>query len=135
MFIRRIALLVLVLATALPMLAQGRGCCPNYDPKTETTLKGTVTDVAQQAGKRGWNGTHLTLKTETGSYDVHLGPTQFLAQQGFAFAKGDTLAIVASKVSYQGGDAYVARQVTKGDKVLTLRDAQGIPAWSGGRWR
>jgi hypothetical protein len=32
-----------------------------YDPKTEVTVKGTIEDVQQQTGRRGWSGTHQGL--------------------------------------------------------------------------
>jgi hypothetical protein len=38
-------------------------------------------------------------------------------------------------VKIEGADALIAREVKKGGKTLTLRDAQGVPAWSGGRRR
>jgi hypothetical protein len=41
--------------------------------------------------------------------------------------------VTGSKVKYDGGDALVAREIKKGDKVLTLRDEKGNPAWSMGR--
>jgi hypothetical protein len=32
-------------------------------------------------------------------------------------------------------DVIIAREITKGDNVLTLRDAKGFPLWSGrGGW-
>ena len=50
----------------------------------------------------------------------------------FMISKGDRLEIVGSKTQSQGHHALIARQVTKGDEKLILRNAQGIPEWSGG---
>jgi DNA/RNA endonuclease YhcR with UshA esterase domain len=108
---------------------------PRYDPATEMTVKGTVEEVQQITGRRGWGGTHLMLKTDQGTLDVHLGPASFVKQQGFEFAKGDELQVIGSKVKYGQGEALIARQVAKGDKTLTLRDAHGYPAWSRGGGR
>ncbi len=80
-------------------------------------------------------GTHLDLKTGSGTFDVHLGPSGFLAAKNFKFAKGDQVEVTGSKVTFEGHDAIIAREVKMGGKVLTLRDAQGIPEWSGGRRR
>ncbi len=111
---------------------QGRG--RYYNPNTETTVKGTVEEVKIIAGPWGGpGGTHLNLKADSGSFDVHLGPSRFLAEKKFKFAKGDQVEVTGSKVTYQGHDAIIAREVKMGGKVLTLRDAQGIPEWSGAR--
>jgi hypothetical protein len=103
-----------------------------YNPKTETTVSGTIEAVKTIShGGRG-SGTHLDLKTESGIVDVRLGPTHYIASKGFHFAKGDKIEVTGSKVTLQGQEAIIAREVKMGDKVLTLRDAQGIPEWSGG---
>ena len=105
-----------------------------YDPTTETTVKGTVEEVKQISGHRdGPGGTHLILKTDKETLEVHLGPTSFLEQEKFTFAKGDQIEVIGSKVKVGGADALLAREVKKGDKTLTLRNAQGVPAWSRGR--
>ena len=67
--------------------------------------------------------------------EVRLGPTTFLEKEKFTFAKGDQIEVTGSKVKIEGADALIAREVKKGGKTLTLRDAQGVPAWSGGRRR
>lgn len=105
-----------------------------YDPATETTLKGTVQEVNTVTGRHGWNGTHLTLKTGDKSVDVHLGPASFLKEKGFSFTKGDQIEVTGSKTEYGGSPTLIAREVKKGGKTLVLRNAQGIPEWSGG-WR
>ncbi len=111
----------------------GMGAGPMYNPKTESTLSGRVGQVTTMQGPRGWGGTHLDLKTESGTYHVHLGPTSFIKAKGFTFTRGDQIEVTGSKVTFQNHDAIIAREVKKGDKVLSLRDAQGIPEWSGGR--
>ena len=118
---------------------------PLYDPSTETTVKGTVQEVQELTGKpmpglsgtmsstcpRGWSGAHLTLRTDQGTLIVHVGPTAYLMSKNFSFSKGDELTITGSKVKYQGSDFLIAREITKGSQVLTLRDAKGFPLWSG----
>ena len=103
---------------------------PRYDTATEATVTGTVQEVKQVSGSTGWSGTHLILDSHAGVFDVHLGPSAFLAEKGFSFAKGDQIEVTGSKVKYEAADALIAREVKKGDKVLTLRDAKGYPVWS-----
>ena len=104
-----------------------------YNPATETVLHGRVTAVNTVTGRRGWNGVHLAVQAAEGKYDVHVGPSGYVTQQGFRFAEGDQVEIVGSKVELNGTVAVIAREVRKGDKVLSLRDKQGIPLWSRGR--
>ena len=103
---------------------------PRYDPATEATVTGIVQEVKQVSGSMGWGGTHLILDTDAGAFDVHVGPSAFLAEKGFSFAKGDRIEVTGSKVKYEAADALIAREVKKGDKVLTLRNAKGFPVWS-----
>ncbi|HXH50044.1 MAG TPA: hypothetical protein VNM47_11935 [Terriglobia bacterium] len=105
-----------------------------YNPANETTVKGTIEEVKTVTGRHGWNGTHLTLKTENKTFDVHLGPASFLKEKGFSFAKGDEIEVTGATTEVAGSDALIAREVKKEDKTLALRDPQGIPKWSRG-WR
>lgn len=117
------------------------GAARAYNPNTETTVKGTVKDVktiyypggGTQQVRRPWGGIHLELKSESGMFAVDLGPSWFMESKGFKFAKGDQVEVTGSKL--QDRDAIIAREVKKDDKVLTLRNAQGIPEWSRGRRR
>ncbi len=109
---------------------------PMYDTATETTVSGTVEAVNQVTGRRGWNGTHVQLKTAEGSsMDVHVGPSWFLSKNKFSLAQGDQIQVTGSKVRFNDADALLARTIKKGDSELTLRNAQGFPAWSRSRWR
>ena len=125
---------VVVLPAAFAQRRMGRGKgMPKYNHSTEVTLKGTVEKVSEQTGPKGWSGTHLALKTGTETLDVHLGPSAFLTEKKFEIASGDQVEVIGSKIKYEGTDALLAREIKKGDKNLTLRNAQGIPQWSAGR--
>jgi hypothetical protein len=107
---------------------------PRYDPKTEVTLKGTIMDVTEQAGPRGrWTGTHLMLKTDAQTIDVHIGPTRYLEQEKIHFSKGDTVEVTGSRVKIDNADVLLAREIKMGDRTVTLRNAEGVPVWSRGR--
>jgi len=138
---RTISSLLLVVAvvlswTALAHSQRGRGnCLSNYDMTTETAITGTVQQVVHQTGKRGWNGTHLVIKTESETLPVHVGRSSYLAKQQFSFTAGDQVSILGSRVKMDGTDALIAREITKSEKTLVLRNAQGVPYWSAGRDR
>lgn len=123
-------------ASAQPGRATGQG--GRYDPSTETRLSGQVSAVENvmppdRAGRRGMGGLHLTLKTSTESVVVHLGPAAFSKEKNFVVAVGDDLEILGSRVELGDESVLLAREIKKGERTLTLRDASGRPLWSGGR--
>jgi hypothetical protein len=67
--------------------------------------------------------------------DVHIGPSDYLAEKRFVIKKGDDVEIKGSLARIEGKDAVIAREVTKGSDKLVLRDANGIPRWPGFRSR
>ena len=104
----------------------------NYNPATETTLTGTVDDIKNLPSPgRGGGGLHLIVSTPTGSIEVHVGPASFVSSKNVTFSKGDALTVVGSKVTMAGKEVVIAREIKKGDQVLTLRDPKGFPLWSG----
>jgi hypothetical protein len=110
-----------------PVPSKGSGM---YNPATETTLKGSVEAVTE--GARGqMMGTHLMVKTAEGTREVMLGPSQFIASKHFSFAKGNSVEVTGSKVTMGGTEYFVAREVVKEGKTLTLRDKAGTPEWAG----
>lgn len=132
MRVRWFAFIAAVLFVSVPLAIGQRGM-RNYDPSTETAVKGTVEQVKQVSGRHGWNGTHLVLKTESGTMAVHVGPSSYLTAQGFSFAQGDEVQVLGSKLKFADSEALIAREIKRGNKTLVLRDAQGVPRWSGGR--
>lgn len=135
------------LATGLlfssPTIAQrGRGQgMPMYDTATEVTLAGTVERVITMdamAGRdgrgrgmgMGMGGTHVMLKTDQETIEVHLGPSAFLKEQHLEIAAGDAIEVVGSRVTMHDSQAVLAREVRKQDRSWALRDADGRPEWS-----
>lgn len=125
------ALMALAVAVAFAQPRKARQA-RIYNPATEQTISGEVQDV--QLTQRGRvSGMHLAVKTDAGTVDVRLGPSDYIKNQGFTFAKGDTVEVVGSKVTVAGVEALIAREVTKDGKKLTLRDTTGRPMWAGRR--
>jgi hypothetical protein len=109
------------------LLAQGGRGGRLYNPSTEITVQGNVTTVDSVTGRRGWNGIHLTVESEGVKCDVHVGPVAYIERNGFTFAPGDQVEVVASEVAYNGTKALIAREIKKDEKKLALRDKQGFP--------
>ena len=112
----------------------GRGAGPGlYNPATVETVSGVVQRVEQVKGKGGGRGygIHLLLKTDKEEIAVHLGPGWYVEKQPLKIAPQDQIEVRGSRITYEGKPVILAAEVKKGDQVLKLRDAAGIPAWSG----
>ena len=82
----------------------------NYDPATVETCIGEVTSVEQITPVKGmYYGIHCILKTSNETISIHLGPSWYI----------------------EGQPAIIAARIKKGEELLTLRNVEGIPAWSG----
>ena len=97
-----------------------------YRPDTEVRVTGVVTDVDDfSCPVTGEMGAHLRLKTENGPIVVHLAPSRIMRSQSFRFQRGDRLEVRGSTVRLFGESGVIAREITRGNDVFTLRDAQG----------
>ncbi|HVZ17175.1 MAG TPA: hypothetical protein VG897_08670, partial [Terriglobales bacterium] len=73
----------------------------------------------------------LIVKDGEQTLEVCLCPKAFLDTMDTAFAKGDEVEILGSKVSESEGKTIIlAREVTKGQNTLVLRDKNGEPVWT-----
>ncbi len=102
-----------------------------YNPATVETVSGVVRDVLYtKSQRRSARGIHLDLASGAENYEIHLGPASFVEGK-MQFAKGDSITVEGSKVSMKGGNAIIAKKVTKGAAVLVLRNDDGTPLWAG----
>ncbi len=105
-----------------------------FNPATVETVRGEVTAVERITPLRGMGaGIHLQLKTDKETIPVHLGPAWYIERLDTRIDKGDAIEVEGSRVTVAGKPAIIAAQVKKEGAQLTLRDARGIPVWSG--WR
>ena len=130
---KTLKLLSLSLAIAsLAAVAHAQSGRPNYNPATETTMTGTVDSIRTLPSQgKGGGGLHLILTAANGPVEVHVGPVAFVSSKNMTFAKGDAVTVLGSKVTMAGQDVLLAREITKGNQVLTLRAATGVPLWAG----
>lgn len=107
-----------------------------YNPQTVETIRGEVVSVEQITPTKGMsNGVHTMVKTDKETISVHLGPAWYIENQEMNIAPNDTIEVKGSRITFEGKPAIIAAEVKKDDKVLTLRDANGFPVWSGWRKR
>ena len=129
-FSRSVLAIALCITLATLCVAQNAPKTPKYDPATETKITGTVDELKQVPGAD--EGTHFYLVSGDKKILIHVGPDKFLKEIEASFAKGDKVEVVGSKVkSSEGEDEILAREITKDNNSITLRDKKGEPAWHG----
>jgi hypothetical protein len=118
-----------------PVLAQappakpGAPRAPEYEPAAEVTIQGTIEDFHESKMRGDHPGLHLMVKTETETVEVHACPVRFMKELEFELLKGDVVKVVGSRPAAAG--VLVAREITKGQISLILRDKTGAPVWTG----
>ena len=121
-------LLVVVLSSIGPRQQKG---APAYNVAGETVVTGVVQDTKEFfCPVSDDQGMHLVLRTQQGDLLVHVAPARFLRGLGVRFNPRDELAIVGTRIHYQGQDALLAREIRRGSEVLIVRDSQGHPVWN-----
>ena len=117
---------VAIVVVAVALLAQAP---LKYDPATETKLKGTVAELKFVPPRGAKTVAYLVIKSGADTVQVFLCPKTFLDQMGTTFKPEDKVEVTGSKVKQDGEDLILAREVDKGDDMLTLRFKDGKPAW------
>jgi hypothetical protein len=103
---------------------------PVYDASDEVTVQGVVQDVQEfYCPISGDVGTHLTVKTQNGTVQVHLAPTRFLRNNNLSFGNGDQIQVVGSRIIYKGREAMIARTATLAGQTIAFRETNGHPLW------
>jgi hypothetical protein len=107
-----------------------------YNPANLETFSGEVIGLEQTVPMKRMNqGIALVVKTEKETVTVHLGPSWYLERLDTKIGKGDKVEIKGARTTIAGKPVVLAAEVKKGDNVLVLRDASGVPVWAGWGWR
>lgn len=105
-----------------------------YNLNTVETIRGKVVSTNAFTPMNGMGqGMQLLVETEDQTLPVHLGPSWYLDNQGFQVNPGDEIEVKGSQVNWSGNPVIMAAEVRQGNKMIALRDNNGIPAWSGNR--
>lgn len=129
-------LVLLLLATLAWGTEAGAQLKKLYDPHKTVTLQGQIEqlETITRQGRQAVNNRKTLiahLKTEQGTFEVHLGPQEFLAQQQFRPHVGQVLEVTGGRVKTRQGEAILATTVTSAGRTYQLRDTQGVPVWTG----
>jgi len=101
-----------------------------YDQASQQTLDGLVVETKDYSCPvSGTVGSHITVKGDISSIEVHLAPASFMKQYEIMIRKGDRVTVVGSKINFEGKPALIARSVTVGRETYNFRSPKGIPLW------
>lgn len=127
-YFRLVSVAALIVLPAF-IVASAQTPAPIYDKSNEVRVQGVVDEVKIAAD----NNVHLTLtlKPGKGVLDVMIAPQKFLKVMGIIFAKGDRIEVLGSRATADGAPLLLAREVTRDNDVMTMRDEQGKPVWEG----
>lgn len=101
-----------------------------YDPANQQTIRGWVAETRDfQCPVSGTMGSHITVKNELSSIEVHLAPASFMKQYEITIRKGDKVTVVGSNIIYDGKPALIAKSVIVDSDTYNFRDAKGKPLW------
>lgn len=115
---------------------QGTNYDRNYNSQTVEIISGEVVSVDTITPIKGMHpGVHIVVNTDKEIVSVHLGPEWYIDNQDVQINPKDKIEVKGSRIIFEGKPAIIAAEISKGDEVLTLRDASGVPAWSGWRRR
>jgi hypothetical protein len=127
------ALILFLLACAPTLLSQDQHLQPQaytYDPANQQTVRGQVVEARDfQCPVSGTVGSHITVKSEAGTMEVHLAPASFMKLYEIAIRKNDNVTIVGSRIMFDGKPSLIARSVVIGRDTFNFRDPKGRPLW------
>jgi len=132
---RLVVALVLALGVAIvPLFAaqkpELKEDVPQYDVAAEAKYKATVEEIKdRECPISGGVGAHLMVKLDGKIYEVHVGPAKFVKSYDAIFQKGDAIEITGTKIKFQGVDAILVRQISRGPDDFVFRDPKGNPIW------
>ncbi|HLW51821.1 MAG TPA: hypothetical protein VKW06_03170 [Candidatus Angelobacter sp.] len=121
---------LLLLGSALAQNNQPSHESYQYDSGKQVTVRGVVQEVRNyQCPVSGTVGTHITVKQDIGSIEVHLAPANFLKQYDIVINKGDQVEIQGAKIQFEGKTALIAKVVAEDNVKFAFRDSRGKPLW------
>lgn len=103
----------------------------NYNLQTYT---GKVIKIDTLSPTREMSyGVYMVIKNNTIEHTVHLGPGWYIMYQDIGFGVNQEVEVKGCRVTFEGKEFIMASEVNYKDKVLLLRDKEGIPSWCGYR--
>ncbi|MGD1095436.1 MAG: hypothetical protein ABSB35_26010 [Bryobacteraceae bacterium] len=135
--IRKLALTLLLASVATSVSADDKAGKdfvappePAYDTATVIAIEATVIEARLVPENQPLAGLHLMLWSGSETFDVYVGPSDFVKLFDVTFTMGDETEVIGSKVRFNGTVVVLAREVRRGSITLPLRDHRGLPFWN-----
>jgi DNA/RNA endonuclease YhcR with UshA esterase domain len=126
------AIIAAIITVTARVAAQDNGTqnVPKYNITQEQTLQGVVSEVKDyHCPVSGSIGTHFSLKTDHGDFEVHMAPAKFFKDYEILIRKGVDVSVTGNTVEFNGKPAVIARLVRMGRETFAFRDDKGHPNW------
>jgi hypothetical protein len=105
-----------------------------FDNFNVQTFQGKITKIDTLTPMRDMSyGVMLVLQSGNEDQVVHLGPGWYIMYQDINLGVGNEVEVKGAPASIDGKKFIMAVEVSSKDKVLQLRDKDGIPYWVGSR--
>jgi sporulation protein YlmC with PRC-barrel domain len=103
-----------------------------YDPAKEEVISGHIVSIETRAPMPGMApGMQMLVQTDDGqSTRVQVGPAWYLERQDLNMQENTHVQVTGAQAEIDGQPILMAREVQFDGKVVTLRDARGMPMWS-----
>jgi sporulation protein YlmC with PRC-barrel domain len=103
-----------------------------YDPAKEEVISGHIVSIETRAPMPGMApGMQMLVQTDDGqSTRVQVGPAWYLERQDLNMQENTHVQVTGAQAEIDGQPVLMAREVQFDGKVVTLRDARGMPMWS-----
>lgn len=101
-----------------------------YNPRREITLIGTVTGKTKGQAPGYAEGMSILVRSGKKVQEVEVGPSWFVGRQSSTINLGDKVKVTGVPLVVDRHEkVLVARQIVRGNRILALRDRQGMPFW------
>ncbi len=111
-------------------LIPGSSIANPYNVNTVESISGEVISIDNVNTGNNVYGMHMIIYSSNGQISVILGPVWFVENQEVQIVAGDFVIATGSRITEDGNQVIIAKEVMKEDKVLMLRDDNGYPLWS-----
>ncbi len=106
----------------------------HYDTTKEKTISGKIIKIeyVNFINNGRFQATQLTIKANTKTYVVHLGPEWYISDI-VKLKKGEKITVTGSYIKIDSKYLLIAKELKKDGKIYKFRRNDGTPYWSGYR--
>lgn len=107
-------------------LSAGHRAGAAYDVARESVISGKIVQYSASSTTPPL-GAHISLRTSSGTIDVHAGNAKVIQASNISLQAGDSVSITGESVQFGNGKVFVARLIQKGSQSVAVRSKNGVP--------